>query len=64
MLVDYVCEFEQVGSLKVGDQIRQTHIKFRNTTDFETYINSIDDGYDAKDSIFNGYVYKIQHFSI
>ena len=27
--------------------------------DFEAYINSIDEGYDADDCIFNGYIYKI-----
>ena len=43
-----------VGNLKVGDQIRQTHIRFRNMDDFEAYINSIDEGYDAEDPIFNG----------
>ena len=48
-----------IGSLKVGDQIRQTHTRFRNTDDFEAYINSIDEVYDAEDSIFNGYFYKI-----
>ena len=26
--------------------------------DFEAYINSIDEGYDAEDTIFNGYIYK------
>ena len=48
-----------VGTLIVGDQLRQTHIRFRNMIDFETYINGIDEGYDADDSIFNGYIYKI-----
>ena len=48
-----------VGNLKVGDQIRQTHIKFRNFDDFEAYINAIDEGYDAEDAIFNGYIFKI-----
>ena len=48
-----------VGNLKIGDQIRQTHIRFRNMDDFDSYINSIDEGYDADDSIFNGYIYKI-----
>ena len=48
-----------VGNLKVGDQIRQTHIRFRNVDDFESYINSIDQNYDSDDSIFNGYIYKI-----
>ena len=47
-----------VGNLKVGDQIRQTHIRFRNITDYEAYINSIDQDYDWEDAIFNGYNYK------
>ena len=56
---DYEGVFELVGNLKVGDQIRQTHITFTNMIDFETYINSIDEDYDADYSIFNGYFYKI-----
>ena len=48
-----------IGNLKVGDQIRQTHARFRNMDDFEAYINSIDQDYDSDDSIFNGYFYKI-----
>ena len=28
ILLDYTGEFEMVGNLKVGDQIRQTHIRF------------------------------------
>ena len=59
ILQDYIGTFEMVGNLKVGDQIRQTHFRFRNTNDFEAYINSIDAGYDADDSIFKGYVCKI-----
>ena len=59
ILLDYTGEFEMVGNLKVGDQIRQTHIRFRNTDDFEAYINSIDQDYDSDDSFFNGYIYKI-----
>ena len=30
ILIDYEGVFEMVGFLKVGDQIRQTHIRFRN----------------------------------
>ena len=59
ILEDYVGDFEKVGNLKVGDQIRQTHIRFRNISDYESYINSIDEGYDADDCIFNGYIYKL-----
>ena len=57
--MDYSGEFEMVGILKVGDQIRQTHGRFRNIDDFESYINSIDEGYDAEGAIFNGYFYKL-----
>ena len=59
ILVDYTGEFEMFGNLKVGDQSRQTHIRFRNISDYEAYINAIDEGYDAEDSILNGYIYKI-----
>ena len=51
ILQDYNGEIEMVGNLKVGDQIRQTHIRFRNMDDFESYINSIDEEYDADDCI-------------
>ena len=59
ILQDYNGEFEMVGNLKVGDQIRQTHIRFRNINDYEAYINSIDEGYDADDCIFNGYIHEL-----
>ena len=55
VLQDYNDEFEIVGNLKVGDQIRQTHIRFRNMVEFESYTNFIDEGYDADDCIFNGF---------
>ena len=48
-----------VGNLKVGNQIRQTHIRFRNIPEYEAYINTIDQDYDLKDAIFYGYFYKI-----
>ena len=65
ILLDYVGEFEMVGKLKIGDQIRQTHIRFRNMDDFEAYTNAIDEGYEAQDAIFNGYFYKLNtpHFN-
>ena len=59
IILFYTGAFEMVSKLKVGDQIRQTNIRFRNMDDFEAYINSIDEGYDADDCIFNGYIYKI-----
>ena len=65
ILQDYDGTFEMVGNLKVGDQIRQSHVRFRNLNDFEAYINSIEEGYDSEDAIFNGYIYKIDtpHFN-
>ena len=57
--MDYTGEFEMVGNLKVGDQIRQTESRFRNMDDFESFINAIDEGYDAEGAIFNGYIYKL-----
>ena len=56
---DYEGDFEMVGNLKVGDQIRQTHIRFRNFDDYESFINSIAEGYDAEDAIFNDYIHKL-----
>ena len=48
-----------VGSLKKDDQSRQTQTTIRNITDYEAYINSIDEGYDAEDTISNGYIHEI-----
>ena len=42
MLVEYTCELEMVGNLKVGDQVRQTHLRCRIIDDHESYINAID----------------------
>ena len=65
ILQDYTGEFEMVGNLKVGDQIRQTHIRFRNFADYEAYINAIDQDYDSEVAIFNGFIYKLNtpHFN-
>ena len=64
-LINYVGAVEMVGNLKVGDQIRQTNIRFRKMDDFEACINAIDESYDAEDAIFNGHIYKINtpHFN-
>ena len=59
IFVDCAGEFEMTGKLKIGDQFRETHTRFRNISDYEAYINSIDEGYDAEDAIFNGYIYEI-----
>ena len=51
-LVDYTGKLEMVGKLLLGDQIRSIYFRFRNMDDFECYINAIDEGYEAEDSIF------------
>ena len=61
ILQDYVGEFEMVGNLKVGDQIRQTNIRFRNMEVFESYINYIDQDYDSEGAIFNSYICKLNN---
>ena len=43
-----------VGKLSLGDQIRETHIRFRNMDDFKSYVIAIDEGYESKDAIFIG----------
>ena len=48
-----------VGMLKIGDQIRQTHIGFTNVADYASYINAIDQDYDSEDALFNEYFHKI-----
>ena len=48
-----------VGNLKVGDQIRQTHVRLRNINDYEAYINANDERCDAEDAVFIGYIYKL-----
>ena len=47
-----------VGSLKVGDQIRQTQIRLRNVNDYAAYNNAIDPEYVSEDVIFNGNLYE------
>ena len=43
-----------VGKLSPEEQIRGTHIRFRNMDDFESYVNVIDEGYEAEDASFDG----------
>ena len=60
ILENYNGEIEMVGNLKIGAQIRQTHIRFRIITEYQAYINALDRDYDSEDAIFNGYIYKIK----
>ena len=40
-----------IGTLVIGENVRNTHIRFRNIIDYDSYINSIDQGYDSEDAI-------------
>ena len=59
ILMDYEGKIELVGNLKLVDQIRETHTRFRNIEDYEAYINTIDENYDSEDTIFDGRIYKL-----
>ena len=48
-----------VVGIKLADQTRETHIRFRNLDDFESYITAIDQHYESEDDTFNDYIYKI-----
>ena len=48
-----------VDNLKVGDEIRQTVIRFRIIDDYESHIDATDHDYELEDAIFSGYDYKI-----
>ena len=45
-----------VGRLKIADQTRETNNGFRKFTDYESYINAIDEYYEPEDAIINGYI--------
>ena len=55
----FVGDFKKVSILKVGDQFRQINIRLRNMDDLEAYFNAVDECHDAKDAIFNGYIFKL-----
>ena len=44
-----------VEKLSIADQIHQTHIRFRNISDYEASIMAIDQDYESEDSVFKGY---------
>ena len=44
----------------IGEIEQKTNIRFKNTDDFETYINAIDNGgYGSEDVIFIGWLCKL-----
>ena len=53
---DDTSDFEMVGILVIGENLKNTHIRFRIFNDYESFSFSTDDGYDSSDAIFNGYI--------
>ena len=66
ILADYTDDFEMVGRLKVTDQTRATHIRFRNITDYDAYVIALDQEYESDVAGFNAYNYKTDtpHFNL
>ena len=57
ILEDYTGDFELIGSMLIGEIEQKTNMRFKNTDDFETYINAKDNGgYDSEDVIFTGWL--------
>ena len=57
---DYTGDFELFGSMLVGEVEQKTIFRFKNTDDFETYINAIDNsGYDSDDVFFTGWLCRL-----
>ena len=46
-----------VGELSIADHNCQTHIRFRNFIDYESFINAIDQKYESEDATFNRYIF-------
>ena len=59
-LIDHAGDFEMNGTWQLGNQFRHTHIRFINNTDYEAYVNAIDQDYGSDHAIFNGFIYKIK----
>ena len=53
-------DFETIGILNFGENTRKTNTWFRNMDDYESHINSIDEGFDSKDAFFIGNIRKVK----
>ena len=57
ILKNYTRDYEMVGTLVIGNNLRNTHFRFTKTNEYEAHSKSIDQGYDSVDSLFNGFIY-------
>ena len=52
-------DFEMIGKIIIGEMEQKTNNRFRNTADYESYINTIDiSSYDSDDVVFTGWLNK------
>ena len=54
ILKNYTADFEMIGTSVVGENLRSTHIRFRNIIEYENHFHSINDGCDSERTVFNG----------
>ena len=40
---EFIGNFERIGKISIGDQIRETQLRFRNNNDYESYITETGD---------------------
>ena len=59
ILLDYTGDFGMIGKFIVGEIEQKTIIRYKNIDDFVTYINAIGFDYDSEDTIFTGWLYKL-----
>ena len=52
-------ESEMVGTVVFGENSRKTHFRFRKINHYLAYFNSIDQGYESEDSVFNSCLYRL-----
>ena len=59
ILQDYTGNFVLSGIFIILPVEHKTNIRFKNTDDFESYLNAIDIDFDRGDVAFTGYVFKL-----
>ena len=59
-LLEYTSGFELKRSTVIGPIKHKTKLRFRNSDNFESYINAIVNDYDSEDFTFTGYVFKLK----
>ena len=59
IFLDYMGDFEKMGSMLICKMEQKTNLRYKNVDDFETCMNAIDVDYDSEDVIFAGWQLKL-----